>query len=450
MKMHNKKRGFTIVELVIVIAVIAILSAVLIPTFAGVVKKSRQSADETAVRNMNTILAADGAVEPTTLEDLYSVLAENGIDAEDYKPLQNDTFFFWDSEQNVILYADENYNVTYPADQVENTNKAAWVSLSGTIKEVKLNTVDIEDGVAKVDSAEEFIAVVNAINEEKGAVKDLEKIVLPEGDLWFMGANVSINGEKSTHQLWTELTIESVGTETVLNGIVNLGVLREGYQNGAGLTRDYYTSLIGMTKNTTVTFRNITLKDCTFASDTAVMASAFVGHAEGGSVTLANCDMENVTVKGMMKVGAYVGQLSSGAKLTINPDCSAENVKVQASVGFVGRLIGLAINTQDKNGDAPVNPVIAQQAEGRFKDTISAELVKDSRVEYITIENRGEYGLDMNVVNGELKAPAADKKEYAATVAEYGWVAVNDDETGVPYNSGVVTLKYKKVAELTF
>ena len=38
MKKQNKKRGFTIIELVIVVTVIAILSAVLIPTFAGVIK----------------------------------------------------------------------------------------------------------------------------------------------------------------------------------------------------------------------------------------------------------------------------------------------------------------------------------------------------------------------------------------------------------------------------
>ena len=38
------KKGFTIVELVIVIAVIAILAAVLIPTFTGVVDKAQESA----------------------------------------------------------------------------------------------------------------------------------------------------------------------------------------------------------------------------------------------------------------------------------------------------------------------------------------------------------------------------------------------------------------------
>lgn len=41
--MKNNKKGFTIVELVIVIAVIAILAGVLIPTFAGIVGKANKS-----------------------------------------------------------------------------------------------------------------------------------------------------------------------------------------------------------------------------------------------------------------------------------------------------------------------------------------------------------------------------------------------------------------------
>ena len=42
--MRNNRKGFTITELVIVIAVIAILAAVLIPTFSGIVAKAQASA----------------------------------------------------------------------------------------------------------------------------------------------------------------------------------------------------------------------------------------------------------------------------------------------------------------------------------------------------------------------------------------------------------------------
>ena len=42
---RNNKKGFTIVELVVVIAVIAILSAVLIPTFSGVIGDAKEKAE---------------------------------------------------------------------------------------------------------------------------------------------------------------------------------------------------------------------------------------------------------------------------------------------------------------------------------------------------------------------------------------------------------------------
>ena len=59
MKKMNKK-GFTIVELVIVIAVIAILAAVMIPTFGGIIKKANQSAvQQTAASLYKQAIALD-------------------------------------------------------------------------------------------------------------------------------------------------------------------------------------------------------------------------------------------------------------------------------------------------------------------------------------------------------------------------------------------------------
>ena len=56
---NTKKRGFTIVELVIVIAVIAILASVLIPTFSGVVTKAKKSVALQDARNAWTAYLVD-------------------------------------------------------------------------------------------------------------------------------------------------------------------------------------------------------------------------------------------------------------------------------------------------------------------------------------------------------------------------------------------------------
>ena len=66
MKKMNKK-GFTIVELVIVIAVIAILAAVMIPTFSGIIEKAKESAaiqEGTAIwKEAYALDLSDGALD---------------------------------------------------------------------------------------------------------------------------------------------------------------------------------------------------------------------------------------------------------------------------------------------------------------------------------------------------------------------------------------------------
>ena len=72
MKKLNKK-GFTIVELVIVIAVIAILAAVLIPTFSNVIEKANKSAAMQAARNEYEMYLAEYAKDLDGKENLYIV-----------------------------------------------------------------------------------------------------------------------------------------------------------------------------------------------------------------------------------------------------------------------------------------------------------------------------------------------------------------------------------------
>ena len=59
----NLKKGFTIVELVIVIAVIAILSAVLIPTFTGIVDNAKKTTALTDVQAIYKEIVLNEGVE---------------------------------------------------------------------------------------------------------------------------------------------------------------------------------------------------------------------------------------------------------------------------------------------------------------------------------------------------------------------------------------------------
>lgn len=87
MKKLNKK-GFTIVELVIVITVIAILSAVMIPTFTGIVRKSKISAAEQEAANAlhgvislseeGSLVEVDGKVDAYIVTEDYYFTVDNG------------------------------------------------------------------------------------------------------------------------------------------------------------------------------------------------------------------------------------------------------------------------------------------------------------------------------------------------------------------------------------
>ena len=79
MKRHNQKRGFTVVELVIIIAVVAILAAVLIPTYVHLVKKSNEANAQVEAKNLISEMLTDIILGDKDSADLL-VFSKKGDD----------------------------------------------------------------------------------------------------------------------------------------------------------------------------------------------------------------------------------------------------------------------------------------------------------------------------------------------------------------------------------
>lgn len=102
----RNKKGFTIVELVIVIAVIAILAAVLIPTFANLVEKANESKDTQLIRNLNVALRLENTdgEKYSTAHAAVSAAAKGGFELSAIAASQDGNYILWDASKQCFAY----------------------------------------------------------------------------------------------------------------------------------------------------------------------------------------------------------------------------------------------------------------------------------------------------------------------------------------------------------
>lgn len=167
MKFTNKKRGFTIVELIIVIAVIAVLAAVLIPVFSGLIQQGKDAEAKVVVNTLNKGLAMT-TTKPATMQSALEAVETNvGINVakldETYAKTGNK--ILWDSEYNTFLF------VTKDGKKVSAPNVDKFTDKEINLWAVAKTSDDLKDNYSHYWYGGDVAAVEVATGFDAGVAK---------------------------------------------------------------------------------------------------------------------------------------------------------------------------------------------------------------------------------------------------------------------------------------
>ena len=116
---RKQRKAFTIVELVIVIAVIGVLTAVLIPTFVNLTNKAQLAENQTFVKNINTQLAINEATEGKNKNPHEAIMDafDMGFDVRKLTPV-NGNDIIWDEENDRFAIVAGDFAEHHESDHV--------------------------------------------------------------------------------------------------------------------------------------------------------------------------------------------------------------------------------------------------------------------------------------------------------------------------------------------
>lgn len=183
MKFRKNKKGFTIVELIIVIAVIGILAAVMVPTIIHLVGKANKASDDSLVSNLNKALAireSETSKKPVTMHEAVESLEVYGYKL-DALVARSDESLLYDLKENKFLLtgdADSAKAADYwkIQDTVYNNNEYnIYASSKFSLSEIKDLDVGFDAGFKTDITSIEF-----KTNESKTAIirTDSDNVVI--------------------------------------------------------------------------------------------------------------------------------------------------------------------------------------------------------------------------------------------------------------------------------
>lgn len=287
--LKTRKKGFTIVELVIVIAVIAILSAVLIPTFVNLSKKANLSADQQAVRQMNVVLAGN---KYGTIEEAVEALSKAGYNALDtLTPVSTGHSFWWVEEYNSIVLLNDKSEVVFSTNEVvkEKFNEAYVSGKAFNLKRglPKKEVESVEDFRKALEKGQSVTIKTDIhLSTKNIRINEGEDIIL---DLGGKTITVDKTGERSLY------AIDNYGSLTIKNGTIKA----RGVENFGTMIIEEGVVIESLDKNGGAAIWNqeglLTINGGTFKA------------LNGTSVTIGSTPLINIGGKVIINGGSFEG-----------------------------------------------------------------------------------------------------------------------------------------------
>ena len=115
MKNKKTKKGFTLVELLVVITILAVLATVSVIGYRNFTKKAQISNDTSLVAQLNLALKANEATDgkPENPTEVLEIMEENGFNVEKLTPTTSKYNIVWNQEANEFALLNEENGVVY-------------------------------------------------------------------------------------------------------------------------------------------------------------------------------------------------------------------------------------------------------------------------------------------------------------------------------------------------
>ncbi|MDD2445930.1 MAG: hypothetical protein PHX09_03880, partial [Clostridia bacterium] len=134
--MEKTRKRITLIEVVIMVAVIAILSAILIPTYLNLVRKSNLTTQAQLAESMNEILSLNSD-EIENIQDVIICLENGGYKLDKLNPTREDYRFVWDKSTNQIILLSENFEVISNSKIYDKETWQLWLTIKSPSEVVK-------------------------------------------------------------------------------------------------------------------------------------------------------------------------------------------------------------------------------------------------------------------------------------------------------------------------